>query len=183
MNNNVNTIRIKVSNKWLYHKFNCSIDYIRNICHGQCCGNKDNLLVCLLPSEVEWNEKYGFHTLNGVMLPSYNGLCPHKETNGFCSLHGTGYKPFGCIISPFTINNKSTLIIRYRYIFMKCHGTGLPAYKVFRSSLDLLFGGDLSEFICSRIEHNDIYVDMSKKNYNNLIYLDKLKMEYKKRHK
>lgn len=100
--------------------------------------------------------------------------------NGLCSLHYSQDKPFGCIASPFTINDNDTLIIRYRYSRMKCHGDGSYSYVAFRPSLDLIFGKDEAEKICNELDKHinddvEIYGNISIDNYNKIKYLDGLK--------
>lgn len=132
---------IKISSSWLNKKFNCNAEFITKYCHGQCCEGSDKILISLLPKEIAIQENAGYKTENGLLLADpYTGKCPHKQANGLCSVHSTELQPFGCKLSPFTLNKGRTLIVRYRYIMLKCYGSGEPAYKTFRSSLDLIFG-------------------------------------------
>ena len=70
--------------------------------------------------------------------------CPFQMADDLCVLHTDLRKPAGCIISPFTFNINGTLIVRHRYIHMKCYNAKdfktMPAYKAFRESLVFLFG-------------------------------------------
>jgi len=172
-----NTIVIKVSNKWLQKRFMCSYDYITKECKGGCCQGSSRLLISLLPKEEEWFMQNGRRVENHLLCGNSRGLCPEKSNEGLCNLHRTDKKPFGCIVSPFTINRNNTLIIRYRYSRLKCFGKGQPAYKVFKTSLDLLFGNEISNEIATKLDNNEenIMALISKEHYNNLIYLDGVK--------
>jgi len=170
--------KVKVSSKWLRHKFACSVDYIKNVCHGGCCEGSGRILISLLPDEQESHRQAGFDVKDGLLQADpKTGKCPHKLSSGLCGVHGTDMKPFGCIASPFTLNSNNTLIVRNRYTRMKCHGQGELAYKVFRASLDLIFGGDEAGRICAELDAGagDIMATMPRKSYDALLYLDGLK--------
>lgn len=169
-------IKINISSKWANHLFSCSKDYIIKHCHGRCCEGADKILISLLPEEAKAQKKLGFTVKDGLLLASpKTGKCPHKQANGLCKIHPQ--KPFGCIASPFTLNNSNTLIIRNRYSKMKCHGQGKPAYKTFRASLNLILGEIQSAGVCKRLESGggDVAAHISRETYGKLTYLDGLK--------
>lgn len=171
-------IKVKISGKWIKHKFRCSEDYIRNVCHGSCCTGSDKVLISLLPDEAERQKQLGYAVKDGKLCASpTTHKCPHISPDGLCRIHFTPDKPFGCIASPFTLNKANTLIIRNRYSMMKCHGDGDYAYRVFRASLDLIFGKEEAQRICDYYDHNDgdLTAYMTKENYDKIIYLDSLK--------
>ena len=180
----VDKISIKISSKFLNMKFKCSVDYIENVCHGSCCskGNGD-LLICLLPDEVEYQNNNGFKTINGKMCADEKTKrCPHQNKLGCCDLHYTGHKPTGCIVSPFKINKNNTLIIRYRYVMMKCRVKdsevgGDFAYNVFKPSLIKIFGEEQTNEIITKLKNNvqNIVAYVDKNMYDKLNYLEKLK--------
>lgn len=178
---NKNLKKIKISVKWLNHLFDCNEYYIEKHCKGRCCeGIKGKILVSLLPNEVVLHRKTGNRVENGLLQPDKaTNKCPYKDKRGFCDLHFTLHKPFGCKVSPFTINKNDTLIIRYRYSRLKCHGKGLPAYKTFRTSLNLLFGNENAALLYQLLDKNEVtdnfYTYISLENYNKLKYLDSLK--------
>jgi len=165
---------IKISKKWLNHKFMCSEDYILNICEGT-----NKIIVSLLKEEEENIKSIGGHIEKGKLKPNItSGKCPYKKDNGLCELHYTNLKPLGCIISPFTINKNKTLIIRHRYSKMKCHGSGEPAYIVFKISLIKLFGEKQYNKLVKEINSEvDLYLEIEDDLYENLLYLDNLKKE------
>lgn len=181
--NKINMKKIKISKAWAYHKFMCSKDYIINVCHGSCCQGSNKILISLLPNEVAKHEQNGKCVIdNKLQADGQTGICPYKNNNGLCALHGTSDKPFGCIASPFTINSNDTLIIRHRYSRMKCHGDGLYSYIVFRPSLNLIFGENEAQRICDELTMHmnddvEIYGYMPIENYNNLKYLDGIKKQ------
>lgn len=171
-------VPVPISTKWARHLFACSPEYIRSVCHGSCCEGSDKILVSLLPEEQERHEAAGFAVAQGLLQPDpKTGKCPHKRADGLCAVHGSDMKPFGCIASPFTLNAGGTLIIRNRYSRMRCHGSGQPAYRTFRASLDLLFGEDEATRICDALDagDEDITAQMTRANYDALRYLDGLK--------
>ena len=171
-----------VSSKWAHHLFACSIDYITTQCHGRCCEGTGKVLVCLLPEEVASYEGAGHIVRRGLLEGgTLTGKCPLKLASGLCAVHGS--KPFGCIASPFTLNRGDTLIVRYRYSLLKCHGHGSPAYKVFRPSLDLIFGTVEAARICGELDkdNGNVRALVSQTSYEKLRYLDELKVNYAKR--
>lgn len=171
-------MNIKISSKWLKHLFTCNIEYITTNCKGRCCKGNNKIMVSLLPEEEIIQQENGFEVIDGFLQPDPDTkICPHQLPNGLCNVHGTKLKPFGCIASPFTLNENDTLIIRHRYSQFKCHGCGKPAYKTFRASLDLIFGDIITETICDKLDHNskDFSIKISEENYLKLKYLDDLK--------
>lgn len=171
-------VEVRVSGKWLRHCFACSVEYIRQACHGRCCEGSDRVLVSLLPEEEQRQKALGHQTVDGLLQPDEGtGLCPHKTPDGLCALHGTEDKPFGCIASPFTLNKGDMLIIRNRYARMKCHGKGDPAYKVFADSLRLIFGDVEAERIAQAAASGADQIDavMPRSSHQALHYLDGLK--------
>jgi len=172
------TVKIKISSKWANNLFNCSYDNIINNCIGRCCEGTDKILISILPEEEKGQIEAGYEIKEGLLQPDKKtGKCPHKLKNGLCGVHETELKPFGCIASPFTLNNSNTLIIRNRYSMMKCHGEGEPAFKTFRASLDKILGNEESERVCQLLESGsrDIIAEIPIKNYENIKYLDGLK--------
>lgn len=132
-------VPIRVSSKWARHLFACSLEYIKSTCHGRCCQGTDCIKVAL--TEYEQRREVGYATENGLLVPHPDtGLCPHKLPDGLCALHGSQRKFLGCRVSPFKVNASGTVIIRHRYVQMKCHGHGRPAYQVFNASLVAMFG-------------------------------------------
>ncbi len=170
--------RVRVSGKWLRHCFSCTPDYIRGVCHGRCCEGSGRILVSLLSDEQNRHKTRGFSVVGGRLVASDVGKCPHKQPDGFCDVHGGDEKPFGCVASPFTVNKSNMLIIRYRYTRLKCHGKGGgPAYRVFRASLDLLFGMEEAGRIVGEVEagKNTIWAMMPSINLERVRYLDSIK--------
>jgi hypothetical protein len=117
-----------------------------NGCDGNCCDaptRESGCMVTIHPSEEAAIAKRGGRVVDGLLLPKPGARgCPFKQ-NGLCQLHDSGAKPFGCIASPFTLNAHGTLIVRNRYKLLPCYrgkGPKGPAYKVFATSLILLFG-------------------------------------------
>lgn len=176
-------IKIKISSKWMLHKFRCTEDYIKNVCHGSCCTGTDKVLISLLPEEAKRQVEIGCVVKDNKLCPdSKTGKCPHLTESGLCNIYFTPDKPFGCIASPFTLNKANTLVIRHRYSRMKCHGEGEYAYKTFRASLDFILGQQEAQRICDYYQQGnteDIETEISRATYKRLAYLDGLKHEPK----
>ena len=170
---------VKISRKWLDHKFICNAEYIKEHCHGRCCEGSDKIVISLLAEEVKAIEAEGHEVIDGMLQPNIaTGKCPFKTKEGLCSIHNTKLKPFGCIASPFTLNENDTLIIRKRYTSLKCHDKeGERAYITFNASLDLIFGEKESARIRKEMttKDTDFSAKMPIESYNNLKYLDSLK--------
>ena len=124
----------------------CGPICIANDCTARCCDAKTSPLgikVTILPDEVKQIEQKGFVVIDGYLQPRKDErLCPFKTEGHLCNLHGTKFKPFGCIVSPFMLTKNNSLVIRNRYKMLPCYDKehGQPAYKVFRSSLVEIFG-------------------------------------------
>ena len=93
------------------------------------------------------------------LLQTGDGPCTFQDGGThLCGLHTGPDKPFGCIASPFTLNDHDTLIVRNRYRQLCCYtdtradGTQLPAYIAFRASLDLIFGPDEAARVCDHLD-------------------------------
>ena len=179
-------VPVKVSAAMARLRFNgCEPSYIRNICHAACCESTtepSGILVTIHPSEIDRIESRG-GVVNGGFLQPRPGenLCSFKTASHLCGLHETADKPFGCIASPFTLNANDTLIVRNRYKLLKCYDDGnrRPAYRAFRSSLDLLFGITEAERICGHLERGggDLMADMPAHSYRILKENDAAKQD------
>lgn len=117
----------------------------QNGCNGNCCDaptRPSGCMVTVHPAEQARIENLGAMVVNGMIQPRPGTRgCPFKD-GGLCLIHHSGPKPFGCRASPFTLNRNDTLIIRNRYKMLPCYrgaGSKEPAYRTFKSSLDLLF--------------------------------------------
>lgn len=154
-------VMVKVSAaqaRQLFH--GCTPDYIRDVCHGACCRSKSQpggILVVVHPSEAAAVAAAGANIDDGRIVPE-GGRCPYQQRDTeLCGVHGTDAKPFGCIASPFTVNDAGTLIVRNRYRLLKCFkddrdGPPPPAYVAFRGSLDRIFGDDVAAELCAHLD-------------------------------
>lgn len=172
-------MKVKISGACITKRFNCTKEYIRNVCHGKCCTGSNKVLISLLPNEELFEQRIGNRVKEHKLQPnSETKKCPHLKRCGFCSIHFTKHKPFGCIVSPFTINKNNTIVIRYRYMVMKCCGSGEPSYKTFRKSLVTLFGEEKTDKITEYYENgntDDMFIDIDDAIVNRMRYLDSLK--------
>lgn len=151
------SVRVKVSAAMARLPFNgCDPEYIRDVCHASCCQSTTHpsgTMISVLPEEEEALRARGATVADGMLQPVAR-RCPFKTEEHLCGLHNTTDKPFGCIASPFTLNENNTLIIRNRYTKLKCFRDGkqLPAFRAFRASLDLIFGAGEAERVCAELE-------------------------------
>lgn len=177
--------RVKISRNWMLQRSMCSEEYIRDVCKGRCCIASSGKFLCsLLPEEVEvQKEKYGKEVVDNKLMPSKETeRCPYQQGSGLCDLHFTEDKPFGCIASPFRLNNNGTLIGTHRYVLMACFrkrdsDEGIPYYEAFRASLDMLFGEEEAERIVQEVKkgNENIYGRIKKKHVENLYHLAGIK--------
>ena len=170
-------VEVKVSSKWARHLFLCSPTFIRHYCHGRCCEGIGRLVISLTPDEAKREVAKGFAVKDGLLQADpATGLCPYKQTGGFCLLHGSPDKPLNCVADPFTVRGK-TLVVRYRYALLKCGGHGEPAYKVFRASLDRIFGDSGAAQLCEMLDNgaSDVRALMPAETYNALVGLNAAK--------
>lgn len=173
---------IRISAKWCRLKFiECGPEcHKKKGCLGKCCDpsshSNTGLQVHVTPSEARnLRRKYGTLVSRVGLIQPKKGerLCPFKIPNSYeCSLHFTDHKPFGCIASPFALNNNDTLIIRHRYLHLPCYDKelGKPAFITFRSSLILLFGEEQTNKLTRylRGHEDDISLKMDLKTYRKL---------------
>lgn len=176
-------VPIKVSAKSARLNFlECGPACIDKGCIAKCCDaptREEGMLVTVLKDEQQgvFHEgmKQGFRpAFKDDLLQPKQGTrgCPFKGADHLCTLHNTPNKPFGCIVSPFMLNTKGTLTVRNRYKMLPCYDRekGKPAYKVFESSLRLLFS---DEAIVRLLRHlnrggGDIFLDVTVDVYKKL---------------
>ena len=134
---------------------NCDTDYIKENCKGSCCFNSKGILnVTIAPREEKYIKSLGMEIKNGLLQPKQGEKrCPFQRQNGLCKIHKR--KPIGCAISPFNLTVNSVVIVRYRNLCMNCHKNGtIPAYRVFRASLDAMFGKKEQRRICDHLDND-----------------------------
>lgn len=163
------TVRVKVSAKNMRLRFHpCDPEYIKNVCHSRCCDapwHPQGILVAIHPKEQAVQEAavaVGAKVGSDGLLQPREGerLCPFKHKgNHLCTLHFTDHKPAECIWYPFTFNKNGTLIVRNRQKQLVCFKDRGPedkepveAYKAYRTSLVLMFGGAEAERIAAHLD-------------------------------
>jgi methylase of polypeptide subunit release factors len=180
------TVEIKVSAKCARLAFTqCGPDCIeQNGCKGNCCiskGKPGDCFVTVHPDEQKRVEAAGAVVEGGlIVVPPGTRGCPFQAPTGLCKLFNKPARPFGCIASPFTLNKNGTLIVRNRYTVLPCHmGKGQKdyAYRVFRSSLDLILGKDESKRVVAHFDNGggDCNAMISRATFNILADNDQIK--------
>ncbi len=150
-------VEVKISMAMAYTPFHgCTPKYISEECHASCCQSSTSpsgTMITIHPTEELRMKQLGGTTENGFLQP-VNKRCPFKQDDNLCRLHSMGFKPFGCVASPFTLNKNNTLIVRNRYKLLKCYNQGekLPAYIAFRASIDRIFGKEESTRVCGLLD-------------------------------
>lgn len=138
---------VKVSAKSMRLRFiQCGPDCIKNGCTAKCCDaptHPDGIRVYVHPDEEKPLRAFGVKISKSFLMPQAGcRLCPFKTEDHLCGLFGHEERPFGCIASPFMLNQRDTLIVRNRYKMLPCYQptNGDFAYRVFRTSLVAIFG-------------------------------------------
>lgn len=176
--------QVKVSAAMARLPFNgCDPDYIRTTCHASCCQSSTSptgTLITIHPSEIGVMEQRGAVVLDGLLQPRPGEKrCPFKTDDHLCGLHFTPDKPFGCIASPFTLNDNDTLIVRNRYKTLRCYNDGakIPAYRAFSTSLKLIFGDEAAQQLIEHFDNggDDIMLPVSADIYHKLHDNDAIK--------
>ena len=172
-------MQVKISSKSMRALFvNCDVDYIKVNCKGVCCFNSKGILnVAIAPRENCYIESLGMEIKDNLLQPNQGEKrCPFQRKNGLCKIHKK--KPIGCAISPFNLTANNVVIVRFRNLCMNCHKNGtIPAYKVFRKSLELMFGKKETKRVCNHLDNNgsDIMVGMFGDVWEDLIFNRKLR--------
>lgn len=125
----------------------CTPDFVRDVCQARCCRSTTDptgIAVVVQRVEIGRIEAAGGRVDRETLrIEPVGRRCPfqHTETH-LCGLHETPAKPFGCRVSPFTINPNNTLIVRNRYRFLPCFKAdgAVPVAVAHRASLVALFG-------------------------------------------
>ncbi len=149
-------VQVTISSKSLRALFvNCDVDYIKENCKGICCFNSAGVLnVAIAPREERYFRSLGMEVKQGLLQPKQGEKrCPFQRKNGLCKIHKR--KPVGCVVSPFNLSVNNVVIVRFRNLCMNCHKDGtIPAYKVFRKSLEAMFGKKETRRICLHLDTN-----------------------------
>lgn len=171
-------VKIKVSTKWLSKNFKCDEEFIRTTCKGRCCQGSNKILISLLPTETETIQEH-YPTCEIKDDKIVGKKCFFKDECELCKLHGTPYKPLGCIFSPFKINKNNTLVVRHRYIMFPCFNSegGEPVYITFREGLIKVFGPDTYSYIKKKMEEKsgDFYIEINDDMLDKLKFLEEVK--------
>lgn len=172
-------VPVKISSKSIRALFvDCDVNYIKENCKGSCCFNSKGILnVAIAPREERYFKLLGAVIKQGHLQPKQGEKrCPFQRQNGLCKTHRE--KPIGCAISPFNLTANNIVIVRFRNLCMNCHKNGtIPAYKVFRKSLELMFGKKETKRVCNHLDNNgsDIMVGMFGDVWEDLMFNRKIR--------
>jgi len=173
--------KITIPYKEVSLKFNkCSHFYNNNICKAACCRDENLMEVPTLSDEWAYLwKRMKKDNLRGTIernMITSSHVCSFFKNN-FCSLHNTKHKPFGCRMSPFTVHNDK-LIVRSKYKkLICCTSKGEPAYEVFQSSLEALFGDSYRGIIENLSFGKDIEVLIEKRILSQIDDINSLRLK------
>lgn len=166
----------------------CTVDYITSTCKGRCCSNpraKHGISIPTLPNERARLQALGGDIDEDGMLKAdpVTKRCKFQSEDGLCSLHLGGDKPYVCWLSPFTINDNDTLVIKNRNKMLNCFKdksvAKTPAYVAYIKSLEIMFGEAEARRIYDHLEAggDDITAYMPRKNYD---YIMAIRAEHRR---
>ena len=153
--------RVTISKKTAQLMFQgCTVPYIEGVCRGRCCwvqpggaASVHTTVYVLDEEQRHYLEGLGARfTAEMAMEPRADGKCRFQAKNGLCALHGQSslsggkpVKPLSCLVSPWTLTKTGGgLMVRNRYRTLRCYRAegSIPAYRAFRSGLEVLFGAE-----------------------------------------
>lgn len=154
----------------------CGPECIEKGCTAKCCDaptHPDGIRVYVDNKEAKAIRALGVTVKDNFIKPrAGERLCPFKTADHLCGLFDSPDRPFGCVVSPFMLNKRGTLIIRNRYKLLPCYDPhrGRPAYEVFRSSLVAIFGKQLTRDLCRHLDsgRGDLILTVKKSIYAKL---------------
>lgn len=117
----------------------CDPQFIADVCQARCCRSSvdpSGTAIFVGAIEVRSVESAGGVVQDGRLVP-VNKRCPFQHpTTHLCGVHDTA-QPFGCRVSPFTINANGTLIVRNRYRAFPCFKAenAVPVYRAHEAAL------------------------------------------------
>lgn len=149
-----NMVRIKINPRSLRQPFRpCDPDFIRDVCRASCCRSSvdpSGIAHVIAPDEIQTWRDLGVEVADSGKVAAVNRRCPFQDGETHqCQIHEDPAMPKGCIISPFTINDSGTLIVRNRYRLLKCFKAegAIPVHLAHRLSLVTLFGDEQVEHL------------------------------------
>jgi len=170
-------MKIKISYKSLIQKFHpCTPDFIKNVCHGNCCLTDNGLKNChiaIVSSDFRKLEKYNIKIKNGLLQTDKR--CIFQDNDGLCKIHETNdYPTFSCRIPPLTLNKNNILIVENRWRNFKCFRVKegkIPVYFSHRKSLEAIFGEEKTKFIINWLEtkKTDLEIDIDDEIYQEMM--------------
>jgi DNA modification methylase len=175
---------VRVSAAMLRQLFHpCDPAFIADVCHAHCCESstsRSGIMVTIHPKDLPAIAAAGGVVRDGLLQPRRGEKkCPFKTPADLCGLHGTSAKPFGCIASPFTFNNRGKLVVRNRYRVLKCFKAAgaIPAYQAHRGSLELIFGKAEAARIAAHLDAGcgDLTAMVSDETYRRMAENDAIK--------
>jgi hypothetical protein len=165
----------------------CSSYFIINHCKAKCCQyNAYKLkhpLIMPFDDEIKVFEKVDCkYDDEYKIIRLKENICSFQERpSGFCKLHNTEFKPFGCKIMPLRLVKNEIRVASFlkSYNCQKQQFTGIdkvPFYKGFNQSLIALFGEKETERIINQIELGkvDITVNIHPSNIEKLFEINRI---------
>lgn len=136
-NPNKDKIIWRVSGKWARQKINCTLHGIQNECFG-CCGKRQGWT----PTRV-----YPMRLFSDL-------ICEHFVKDKGCE-YSIKERPIGCLLYPFELNDKNTLVLYGNAIITSCKKSfktqDISIFEHFKETWIEIFGED---------QYNRVYEDI-----------------------
>lgn len=156
------TMTIKINPRALRQMFRpCDPEFIRDVCHASCCRSTvdpSGIAHVIAPDEIETWRALGVEVADSGKVAAVDRRCPFQDGKTHqCQIHESPAMPKGCVISPFTVNDSGTLLVRNRYRLLKCFKAegAIPVYQAHRLSLVTMFGEEQTAIIDEAMARGD----------------------------
>lgn len=158
---------VKISAAMMRQMFRpCDPDFIATTCKASCCRSTTapGGIAVTVTDDTEARQVIDLGAdVVGLSIQPVNRRCPFQGEDHLCQIWDTA-QPWGCQVSPFTLNANNTLIVRNRYRSLKCYRAdgALPAYQAHRRALEALLGATTTAFVVTHLHAGggDLYVDV-----------------------
>ena len=159
------TQTVKVSAAMMRQQFRpCDPEFIATTCKAACCRSTTSPtgIAVTVTDDLEADRVRALGAqVDGLSIVAVNKRCPFQGADNMCSIWNTA-QPWGCSVSPFTLNKNNTLIVRNRYRSLKCYRAegSMPAYHAHRKALEALLGVDQTDALVAHLDAGggDIHV-------------------------
>ena len=158
---------IKISAAMMRQMFRpCDPDFIAGTCKAACCRSTtapSGIAVTVTDQDEAQRVTALGATVVGLSIQAVNKRCPFQGDDHLCNIWDTA-QPWGCSVSPFTLNANNTLIVRNRYRSLKCYRAdgAIPAYLAHHRALEAVLGAEQAAALVAHLNAGggDIHMDI-----------------------